>query len=255
MLSRFVDAPSVRTGRPAVLCHFLECAHQVFIVRHLVHRHRWQGLSRYVSRLRHRIPGRGCGLARLCTGNGPSRAVGCFEKQVPLACLFTGRGRLPSPCVAHGWSRLSTAFRYYATIRLLSSRRHLVVGSSMTTALHAEAERSPRVSTQNFVPTPSPIRPPVRRIWASLPLASSPQVRTPLTALRFRSVRYCIIRLLPDAPSRVLPSCERPCLVDGGFPPSGPQEDLTVTCLTSLFCVHAEHTKGKLASLVTFGDP
>jgi hypothetical protein len=37
--------------------------------------------------------------------------------------------------------------------------------------------------------------------------------------------------------------CERPCLVDGGFPPSGPQEDLTTTCLTSLFCVHAEHTK------------
>ena len=113
----------------------------------------------------------------------------------------------------------------------------------MTTALHAEAERPPRVSTQNFVPTPSPIRPPVRRIWASLPLASSPQVWTPLTALRFRSVRYCIIRLLPDAPSRVLRSCERPCLVDGGFPPSGPQEDLTATCLTSLFCVHAEHTK------------
>ena len=112
----------------------------------------------------------------------------------------------------------------------------------MATARVAEAERSPRVSTQNFVPTPSPIRPPVRRIWASLPLASSPQVWTPLTALRFRSVRYCLIRLLPDAPSRVVRSCERPCLVDGGFPPSGPQEDLTTTCLTSLFCVHAEHT-------------
>lgn len=97
----------------------------------------------------------------------------------------------------------------------------------MTTARHAEAERSPRVSTQNFVPTPSPIRPPVRRIWASLPLASSPQVWTPLTALRFRSVRYCIVGLLPDAPSRVVRSCERPCLVDDGFPPSGPQEDLT----------------------------
>jgi hypothetical protein len=146
-----------------------------------------------------------------------------------------------------------TAFRrpsrYYATIRLLSSHRHLVVGSSMTTALHAEAERSPWVSTQNFVPTPSPIRPPVRRIWASLPLASSPQGWTPLTALRFRSVRYCIIRLLPDAPSRVVRSCERPCLVDGGFPPSGPQEDLTATCLTSLFCVHAKHTKASLAAL------
>jgi hypothetical protein len=41
----------------------------------------------------------------------------------------------------------------------------------------------------------------------------------------------------------VVRCCERPCLVDGGFPPSGPQEDLTITCLTSLFCVHAEHTK------------
>ena len=119
----------------------------------------------------------------------------------------------------------------------------------MTTALHAEAERSPWVSTQNFVPTPSPIRPPVRRIWASLPLASSPQVWTPLTALRFRSVRYCIIRLLPDAPSREVRSYERPCLVDGGFPPSGPQEDLTATCLTSLFCVHAKHTSGSQGKL------
>ena len=213
------------------------------MVRHRLHRHRRQGYFERVSRLRHRMPDRGCGLARLCAGNGPSRAVGCLGKQVSLACLFAGRGRLPSPRVARGWGRLSTAFRYYATIRLLSSRRHLVVGSSMTTALHAEAERSPRVSTQNFVPTPSPIRPPVRRIWASLPLASSPQARTPLTALRFRSVRYCIIRLLPDAPSRMVRSCERPCLVDGGFPPSGPQEDLTATCLTSLFCVHAKHTK------------
>jgi hypothetical protein len=47
----------------------------------------------------------------------------------------------------------------------------------------------------------------------------------------------------------VLRSCERPCLVDGGFPPSGPQEDLTTTCLTSLFCVHAEHTKAALRSV------
>jgi hypothetical protein len=44
--------------------------------------------------------------------------------------------------------------------------------------------------------------------------------------------------------------CERPCLVEDGFPPSGPQEDLTdLTCLTSLFCVHAEHTKVALAAL------
>ena len=92
--------------------------------------------------------------------------------------------------------------------------------------LVAEAERSPRVRTQNFVPTPSPIRPPVRRIWASLPLASSPAGWDASAALRFRSVRYCIVRLLPDAPSRAAQT-RRPCLVDGGFPPSGPQEDLT----------------------------
>lgn len=217
------------------------------MVRHRLHRHHWQGYVERVSRLRHRVPARGCGLARLCAGSGPLRAVGCLGKQISLACLFAGRGRLPSPRVARGWDRLSTAFRYYATIRLLSSRRHLVVGSSMTTARHAEAERSPRVSTQNFVPTPSPIRPPVRRIWASLPLASSPQVRTPLTALRFRSVRYCIVGLLPDAPLRVVRCCERPSLVDDGFPPSGPQEDLTTPRLTSLFCVHAEHTSASLA--------
>src|SRR5437773_8898128 len=51
-------------------------------------------------------------------------------------------------------------------------------------------------------------------------------------ALRFRSVRYCIIRLLQDAPSRAAPT-RRPCLVDGGFPPSGPQEDLT-SCMSHL---------------------
>jgi len=98
--------------------------------------------------------------------------------------------------------------------------------------LSAEAERSPRVSTQNFVPTPSPIRPPARRIWASLPWASSPAGVDASAALRFRSVRYCIIRLLPDAPSRAALT-RRPCLVDGGFPPSGPQEDLTY-CMSHL---------------------
>lgn len=108
--------------------------YQVFIAGHLLHRHRRQGLARCVSRLRHRMPDRGCGLARPCAGNGPLRAVGCLEKQVLLACAFTGRGRLPSPLAASGWDRLSTAFRYYATIRLLSSRRHLVSRFSMATA-------------------------------------------------------------------------------------------------------------------------
>jgi site-specific DNA recombinase len=140
VLSHLVDALSIRTGSPAVLCHFPKRPYQVSIARHLLHRHRRQGLSGCGSRLRHRIPGRGCGSARLCPGNGPLRAVGCFEKQVPLACSFVGRGRLPSPRIACGWDRLSTAVRYYATIRLLSSHRHLVVGSSMATA----CRRKPR---------------------------------------------------------------------------------------------------------------
>jgi len=174
VLVHLVDALSIRTRGPAVLCHFPKRPYQVFLVGHLLHRHRRQGLSGCGSRLRHRIPDTGCGLARPCAGNGPLRAVGCLEKQVPLACTFTGRGRLPSPLAASGWDRLSTAFRYYATIRHLSSHHHLVFRSSMASARRAGAERSPRVSTQNFVPTPVPIRPPARRIWASLPLASSP---------------------------------------------------------------------------------
>jgi len=182
-----------------------------------------------------------------------------------LSAVSGNRSRWPACSLAvvafppRGLRADGTAFRRPSgTTRpsgLLSSRRPLVVGSSMTTALHAEAERSPRVSSQNFVPTPSPIRPPVRRIWASRPLASSPQVRTPLTALRFRSVRYCIVGLLPDAPSRVVRCCGRPCLVDGGFPLSGPQEDLTPTCLTSLFCVHAEHTQGSLRRFAPLTRP
>ena len=108
--------------------------------------------------------------------------------------------------------------------------------------LAAEAERSPRVRTQNFVPTPSPIRPPVRRRWASLLRASSPTGWDASAALRFRSVRYCIVRLLPDAPSRAART-RRPCLVDDGFPPSGPQEDLTYYMSHLMFCAHAEHTR------------
>src|SRR5262245_37623888 len=53
--------------------------------------------------------------------------------------LLAGRGRHPSLHL-WGWGRLSTALRYDATIRLLSSLRHLVLGSSTTTAL----ERRPR---------------------------------------------------------------------------------------------------------------
>ena len=203
-------ALAVRAGRPVVLCHLLETPLSGF----------------------HRSPPPPSSSP---AGSSPA----CFSTSAPRAGSRAGRpvsAPATAPCglsavsgnssswpacslavvafpprvLARGWDRLSTAFRYYATIRLLSSLRHLVLGSSMTTAAcHAEAERSPRVRTQNFVPTPSPIRPPARRIWASLPSASSPQVWTPLTALRFRSVRHCT-RLPPDAPSRVVRSLRTP---------------------------------------------
>jgi len=111
MLAHLVDTAAIRSRGPTVLCHFPKRPYQVFITRHLFHRHRRQGLSGCGSRLRHRIPGWGCGLARPSPGNGPLRAVGCLEKQIPLACLFAGRGRLPSLLAVSSWDRLSTAFR------------------------------------------------------------------------------------------------------------------------------------------------
>jgi hypothetical protein len=133
----------------------------------------------------------------------------------------SGDSRPPTPTSTSAIARTMLAGRNATAIRL-PSRLSFRDGYRRV----AEAERSPLVTTQNLVPTPSPIRPPVRRIWASLPLASSPTGWDASAALRFRSVRYYIIRLLLDTPSRAART-RRPCLVDGGFPPSGPQEDLT----------------------------
>ena len=98
------------------------------------------------------------------------------------------------PRLSAGWSRLSTAFRYYATIRLLSSHHHFVLSFSVVTARgcpRAEAERSPRVRTQNFVPSPSPLRAPPDGIWASPPGGGSPCGWRASSALRLCSVRHC----------------------------------------------------------------
>ena len=84
--------------------------------------------------------------------------------------------------------------RYYATIRLLSSHHHFVLSFSVVTARgcpRAEAERSPRVRTQNFVPSPSPLRAPPDGIWASPPGGGSPCGWRASSALRLCSVRHC----------------------------------------------------------------
>src|SRR5213075_2200258 len=89
-------------------------------------RHRRQGRPFRGSRLRHRARRRGR-PTRIRSAVGPLRAVGCLAKQFELLCLLAGRGRLPSPLLGSGWDRLSPAFRYYATIRLLSSLCHIVL--------------------------------------------------------------------------------------------------------------------------------
>src|SRR5262245_43782247 len=72
----------------------------------------------------------------------------------------------------------------------------------MTTAhLAAEAGRSPRVRTQNFVPTPSPLRAPADGYRASPPHDGSPTERTPyIASLSLGSALH--LRLPPDPPSR-----------------------------------------------------
>ena len=157
-------------------------------------RHRRQGRPLRGSRLRHRARRRR-GLTRIRSAVGPLRAVGCLAKQSELLCLLAGRGRLPSPLLGSGLDRLSPAFRYYATIRLLSSLCHVVLSFFTATARvsAAEAERSPRVRTRNLVPTPSPLRTPPNGYRASLPTASSPRGRAPHKRFTFRSVRHCTI--------------------------------------------------------------
>ena len=193
MLSHLVDALPVRSGGAVVRRHFLECSSQVSLVRHLLHRHRRQGSSRSCSstsaprasqarvgpvRCRRR-PLAGCRLSRRTVSSCPASSL--------AVVAFPPRGL----------RAVGTAFRRPSgTTRPSDSSRPFVISFFRPRRLppvRAEAERSPRVRTQNFVPTPSPLRAPADGYWASLPMASSPPGRTPLTALRFRSVRYCTL--------------------------------------------------------------
>ena len=155
-------ALAVHAGSTVVVGDALERAPQVHFIRYCFHRHRRQELA-----LRARRPRR-----RQTRGTGPSRTLvvdprhpygseagGWPAEQIKLSCLFVGRGSRPYPITRR--FRLSTVFQYHETIGLLSSHCRLV--ASTTTARTAEAERSPRVRTQNFTSTPSPILAPVER--------------------------------------------------------------------------------------------
>ena len=145
----------------------------------------------------------GSGLAHPCPGNGPLRAVGCLGEQSQLARLFTGRGRLPSPA----FGEVGTAFRRPSgTTRPSDSSRPFVISSFVLDDYRpsAEAERSPRVRTQNFVPTPSPLRSPSDGYGLRCCRPAHPTGRTPYGAsLSLGSALH--LRLPPDAPSRARP--------------------------------------------------
>jgi hypothetical protein len=133
MLTPFSDALPVRSGRAFVRRDLLKRFPQISFARHLLNRHRWRGLSHRAPWLRHLVRLRR-GLVRVRSAVGPLRAVGCLAKQFELLCLLAGRGRLPSPLLGSGLDRLSPALRYGATIRLLSSLRHVILSFFTATA-------------------------------------------------------------------------------------------------------------------------
>jgi hypothetical protein len=112
--------------------------------------------------LRHRIPGWGCGSARPSTGNGPLRACRLPREtdsvggpvQWPWSASLPARGEQLGPPFdgLPGTARPSDSSRLFA----ISSFGSLWLPPA------GEAERSPRVRAQDFVPTPSPIRQPAR---------------------------------------------------------------------------------------------
>ena len=150
---------------------------------------------------------RGRGRPRSLT---PSAPLGLSAvSQISSSCLpsMAGRDRLPSPSsFPLGYDRLSTALRYYAVIRLLSSLRHLSFSSFLATAPSAEAERSPRVRTRNFPLHPRPYALPPTDIGLRSPLAGSPKGRAPLDASLSLGAEVHL-RLPPDLPSRARQGC------------------------------------------------
>ncbi len=133
----------------------------------------------------------GCGSAPVRSAVVPLRAVGCLDGQFKLS-LPVGWPWSPSlPVVAScGWDRLSTAFRYYATIRLLSSLRHLVLSSSTTTArvrLGGGREVSPGKNAELRPNTVASTHARRRISGFAADRPAHPRAMR-LTALRFRSV-------------------------------------------------------------------
>ena len=207
-----------------------------------VHRHRRQGLSERVSRLgtAYRTEGAGwpvsvpgtapCGLSAV-SGNrsrglpvrwpwSPSLAAGCARVGPPFDGLPVLRDH-PTPLVS------SSSCRWFLD-DYRASRGSREVSSGKHTELGPDA-----VAYTPACPT-------------DMGFTAVGQLTPGLDASHSASLSLGSGLASSDSTGRPLAggaNCERPCLVDGGFPPSGPQEDLTTTCLTSLFCVHAEHTK------------
>jgi hypothetical protein len=162
VVSHLGNALAVHTRSSVVVSDALESVPQVHFIRYCFHRHRRQDVSLRARRPRHRQT-RGTGPSRTLVVDprrpGGLEAGGWPAEQIKLSCLFVGRGFRPYPISRR--FHLSTVFWYHETIGLLSSHYRLV--ASTITARSAEAERSPRVRTQNFTSTPSPVPASVER--------------------------------------------------------------------------------------------
>lgn len=90
-----------------------------------------------------------------------------------------------------------------------SSSRPFVLDEFRSRCLAAGAERPPRVRTQNFTPTPSPLRGPPDGYWASLLPASSPSGTHALRRfirIRFGAAPLDFHRTPPRGPVELTPN-------------------------------------------------
>ena len=221
LLAHLVDALPVRTRRALVRRDLLERFSQILLTCHLLHRHRRQ-----------------CPLLS-CSATSAPRAVQTrtgpypFRRRPLAGCRLsrqTFQVGLPvrwpwSPSLPGAARRLGPPFDGLSVLRdhptsLVPSPCRLSFFTA--TGSRSEAERSPRVRTQNFVQIPSPLLVLLRRISGFAVLRQLTQ-ETRLTALRFRSVPHCTsgfhrrplavaaTRVSRDASHTVL-SRSRPCL-------------------------------------------